>query len=67
MSSRTIATWPGEAGDKTKLDGVFTDAEYDRDRRGRSFGRDLTGCIVGRGDDGHTTADKVRHQRRQAI
>jgi hypothetical protein len=35
-----VATGPGEAGDKTKLDRIVTDAEDDRDRRGRSFGRE---------------------------
>jgi hypothetical protein len=34
-----VAAWPGEAGDKTKLDRVFGDAEDDRDRRRCGFGR----------------------------
>ena len=63
----SVAARPGEAGDKTKLDRVVADAEDDRDRRGRSFGRERGGCAAGRGDDGHTTADQVGHQRRQAI
>jgi hypothetical protein len=37
-SSRNSAR-PGEAGDKAQLDRVCADAENDRDRRGRSFGR----------------------------
>ena len=61
-----VAARPGEAGDKTKLDRVFADTEDDRDRRGRGFGRDRSGAH-GRGDHGHTTADQVSHQRRQAI
>ena len=61
-----VAARPREAGDKTKLDRVFADAEHDRDRRGRSFGRDRS-AAAGRGDHGHTTADQVSHQRRQAI
>ena len=42
-----VAARPGEAGDKTKLDRVFADAEDDRDRRGRSFGRDRSGVVPG--------------------
>src|SRR5262249_11009697 len=33
------AARPVQAGDKTQHDRVFTDAEDDRDRHGRSFGR----------------------------
>jgi hypothetical protein len=62
-----VAARPGEAGDKTKLDRVFSDAEHDRDRRGRSFGRDRSERTGGRRDHGHTTADQVSHQRRQVI
>ena len=62
-----VAARPGEAGYKTKLDRVLTDAEHDRDRGGRSFGRDRSGDAALRGDDGHTTADQVSHQRRQVI
>ena len=62
-----VAARPGEAGDKTKLDRVFGDAEDDRDRRGCSFGRERSGAVAGRGDHGHATADQIGHQRRQAI
>jgi hypothetical protein len=62
-----VAARPGEADDKTSLDRVFSDAEHDRDRRGRSLGRDRGARAGGRGDDGDTTADQVSHQRRQAI
>ena len=61
-----VAARPGEAGDKTKLDRVIADAEDDRDRRCRSFGRER-GHVAGRGDDGHLSADQISHQRRQAI
>jgi hypothetical protein len=61
-----VAARPGEAGDKTKLDRVFSDAEDDRDSRGCSFGRKRD-SVAPRGDHGHTTADQVSHQRRQAI
>ena len=61
-----IAARPGKAGDQTQLDRVFADAEDDRDRRGRSFGRKRS-RIGGRGDHGHATADEVGHERRQAI
>jgi hypothetical protein len=62
-----IPAWPREAGDKTKLDRVFADAEHNRDRRGRSFGLDRSGNGVGRGDHRHTTAHQFSHQFRQAI
>ena len=41
-----IAARPGKAGDQTKLDRVFADAEDDRDRCGRSFGR-LAAAVPG--------------------
>jgi hypothetical protein len=62
-----VAARPGEAGDKTKLDRVFADAEDDRDRCGRSFGRLGSKVAAGRGDNGHSAADEVGHERRQAI
>ena len=62
-----VAAGPGEAGDKTKLDRVFADAEDDRDRRCCSFGRERSGRDAGRGDHGHTAADQIGHQCRQAI
>ena len=62
-----VAARPSEAGDKTKLDRVIADAEHDRDRCGCSFGRDRSHRAGWRGDHGHTTADQVRYQRRQAI
>ena len=52
-----VAARPSEAGDKTKPDRVFADAEHDRDRRRRSFGRERSVRGAGRGDHGHTTAD----------
>jgi len=39
IDARRIAAGPSKIGDKTKPDRVFTDAENDRDRRGRGFGR----------------------------
>ena len=62
-----VAARPGKAGDKTQLDRVFADAEDDRDRRGRSFGRKRSRIAAGRGDNGDATADEVGHERRQAI
>ena len=62
-----VAARPGKACNKTNLDRVVTDAEDDRDRRCRSFGRDRREREAGRRDDGYTTADQVSHQRRQAI
>jgi len=45
-----IAARPSEVGDKTKPDRVFTNAENDRDRRGRSFGRKRSRGTAGNGD-----------------
>ena len=38
-----VTAGPGEAGDKTKLNWVFADAEDDRDRRCCSFSRERGG------------------------
>jgi hypothetical protein len=62
-----VATRPSKAGDKTKLDRVFIDAEHDRDRHGHGFRRERTACVSGRSDHRHATANQLRHQRRQAI
>ena len=42
-----VATRPGEARDKAKLDRVVGDAEDDRDRRGRRLGGERTGVQPG--------------------
>jgi hypothetical protein len=34
-----VAAWPAKAGDQTKFDRVFGDAEDNRDRRGSTNGR----------------------------
>ena len=62
-----VSARPGEAGDETELDGVFADAEDDRDRRGRSLGRLSNGRLAGRSDNGYVPADEVSHECRQAI
>src|SRR5207253_8393209 len=62
-----VTARPGEAGDETKLDRVVTDAEDNRNRRGRGLGREGSVVAGGRGDDGHATPDQVSHQRRQAL
>src|SRR5262249_6032650 len=60
-----VAARPGKAGDKTKLDRVFSDAEDNRDRRGRSFGC-LGSKVAGRrGDNGDAPAHEVSHERWQ--
>jgi hypothetical protein len=61
-----IAARPRKAGNKTHPHRVLADAEDDRDRRGRSFGR-KRGSIGERGDHGHATAHEIGHERRQAI
>jgi hypothetical protein len=45
-----VAWGPREACDKAKLDRVVANAENDRDRRGRTFGRDRSGCIAAGGN-----------------
>src|SRR5262249_60515429 len=47
-------------------DRVLAKAKGDRDCRGRSFGRPRS-RIANRRDNGDATADKVGHERRQAI
>ena len=47
IDARRIAARPSEVGDKTKPDRVLGDAEDDRDRRGRSFGREYSGRAAG--------------------
>ena len=61
-----VAAWPGEASDKSKADWVVSDAEHDRDRRGRGFGRKRR-IHPPWENYGHTTAHQVGHQRRQLI
>src|SRR5262245_14530960 len=65
IDARRVAARPGETGDQTKLDRVFADAEDDRDRHSRSFGRLGSKVAAGRGDNGDATADEVGHERRQ--
>ena len=62
-----VAARPGKAGDQTKLDRVLREAEDDRNRRGGSFGRAGTIAEAGCSDHGHTTADELSHERRQAV
>jgi hypothetical protein len=66
IDPRQVSARPGEAGDKTELDRVFTDAEDDWGRRCCSFGR-LRRHIAGCGDDSHLAAHQIRHQGREAI
>src|SRR5262249_15514770 len=66
INASGVAARPGEVGDKTKLNRVFTDTEDDRDACCRSFGC-KRGCGANRGDHGHLSADQVGHQCRQAI
>src|SRR5262249_20803908 len=47
-------------------DRVSTEAKCDRDRRGRSFGRERR-RIASRSDNRYATAGEVGHERRQAI
>jgi hypothetical protein len=62
-----VATRPREANDKTDLDWIFTDAEYDRNSRSYGLGCDCGEWGSGRGDDGYATTDKVNRQCWQTI
>jgi hypothetical protein len=63
---RRVAARPGKAGDQTKLDRVFADAEDNRHRGGCSFGRKRSGITARRSDNRHAT-DEVSHERRQPV
>src|SRR6516164_8778355 len=62
-----ISARPSEVGDKAQSDRVVSDAEYNGDRCGRSFGRLGSVVATGCGDNDHPTADNVSHDRRQAV
>src|SRR5262245_53724090 len=66
INASRIAARPSKASDKTKLDGVFSNAEDDRDPCCRGFGRKRR-CSAGRGDHCNLSADQIGHQRREAI
>src|SRR5262249_35429268 len=57
---------PREARNKTHPHRVLANAEDDRDRRGRSFGR-KRGSIGERCYYSHKTAYEIGHEHRQAI
>jgi len=61
-----VAAWSAQAGDKTQLDRVTPRREYDRNRRGRRFGRER--CRRGgRGDDGDFLLNQIGRQRWQSV
>src|SRR6516164_10667446 len=62
-----VGTWPGKVGDKTELNGVFADTEYNRNGRGRSLGGDCNSRAGGRRDHSHMAADQVSDQRCHTI
>jgi hypothetical protein len=61
-----IAARPGDARDQTKLDGVFADAEDDRDHRGRSLCGERRRGAEG-SDHGHIAPQQFTDHRRQPI
>src|SRR5262249_14146023 len=67
MDSGRVVARPGKAGDQTKADRVFANAEDDRDRCGGSFGRLGASAEAGYRDHGHAAADEVSHDRGQAV
>src|SRR5262249_25373089 len=63
-----IAARPCEAGNETQPDWVFTDAEYNGDRCCCRFGRLGSVVVASRcGYHSNSTANKVRHERRQVV
>src|SRR6516165_6629659 len=62
-----VTSWPGKVGDKTELNGVFADTEYNRNGRGRSLGGDCNSRAGGRRDHSHMAADQVSDQRCHTI
>src|SRR6516165_1861068 len=62
-----VTSWPGKVGDKTELNGVFADTEYNRNGRGRSLGGDCSSRAGGRRDHSHMAADQVSDQRCHTI
>src|SRR6516165_11930303 len=62
-----VTTRPGKVGDKTELNGVFADTEYNRNGRGRSLGGDCNSCAAGRGDHSYMAADQISGQRCHTI
>jgi hypothetical protein len=58
---------PVEAADETDLDRIDARAEYDRNRRGRRFGRERPLHAAWCGDDRHPAADQIGRQFRQPI
>jgi hypothetical protein len=62
-----VAAGPRKAGDETKFDRVIANAEDDRNRVGRCFGRTCCASAGRRGDHGYLPADQVGCQFRQQI
>src|SRR5262249_52596040 len=62
-----IAAGTVEAGDKSILDRVAADHEYDRNRRRCSLGRKRRDRVAGRSDHGHLATHKIGRKRRQTI
>ena len=48
-----------EACNQTRLNRVTAEAEHDRNRRGRGFGRERRWRAAHRGDDKHLAADQI--------
>jgi hypothetical protein len=61
-----VAARSAQAGDKTQLDRVTPGHEYDRNRRGRRFGRQRRRCAA-RGNDGDLLLNQIGRQRRQSV
>jgi hypothetical protein len=62
-----IAARPGKAGDKTKTDRVFGNAEDDGDRRGCRLGRKRRSGASVCCDHGYPSANQFGGQRRQQV
>jgi hypothetical protein len=64
IDARRVTSRPCEACDKTELNWVLRDTEYDRDRRGCGSGHDRTGRVGRHCNQGYAPADKIGHEDR---
>src|SRR5262249_61349952 len=62
-----VAVRAGEVGDQTDPHRVLANAEDDRDRWGRGFGRERCRRVAGCGYDRHPAADEVLDERWHVI
>src|SRR5262245_4581685 len=66
IDASRVAAGPRQAGDKAKLDRVYSHLEDNRDRRGRRFGHERR-FVAECGNHGDPPPDEIGHERGQAI